>query len=145
MTRHIIIGDVHGMFNELWKLFDTLVKPDDKVVFVGDLVDKGPDSTRVVQFVREMSRTHDITLVEGNHEEKHRRFRKHCIERPDTAKTMSDRQPELREITDQLIDADIEFLNFFVQDFWTEGIEEMLIEQKKNAINASVVGGIEGE
>tara|TARA_Y100000114_G_scaffold61674_1_gene56544 strand:+ start:3849 stop:4610 length:762 start_codon:yes stop_codon:yes gene_type:complete len=111
MPRHIIVGDVHGMFNELWKLFSILVKPDDKVIFVGDLVDKGPDSARVVQFVREMSRTHDITLVEGNHEEKHRRFRKNCVERPDTAKSMSDRSPELREITDQLTDADVEFLN----------------------------------
>jgi diadenosine tetraphosphatase ApaH/serine/threonine PP2A family protein phosphatase len=111
MPRHIIVGDVHGMFNELWKLFGILVKPDDKVVFVGDLVDKGPDSARVVQFVREMSRTHDITLVEGNHEEKHRRFRKNCVERPDTAKAMSEHSPELQEITEQLTDEDIEFLN----------------------------------
>jgi len=111
MSKHIIIGDVHGMFNELWKLFRILVRPDDKVIFVGDLIDKGPDSARVVQFVREMSRTHDITLVEGNHEEKHRRFRKNCVERPDTAKIMSDRSPELQEITDQLSEEDIEFLN----------------------------------
>ncbi len=127
MSKHIIIGDVHGMFNELWKLFRLLVRPDDKVVFVGDLIDKGPDSARVVQFVREMSRTHDITLVEGNHEEKHRRFRKNCMERPDTAKLMSDRSPELQEITDQLSEEDIEFLNTAVPFHRIEGCNILVV------------------
>lgn len=111
MPRHIIIGDVHGMFNELWNIFDSLVEVDDKVIFVGDLVDKGPDSARVVQFVREMSRTHNITIVEGNHEEKHSRFRKNLEVRPGVAKTMAERQPELASITEALSVEDVEFLN----------------------------------
>ena len=111
MPRHIIIGDVHGMFNELWNIFDSLVEVDDKVIFVGDLIDKGPDSVRVVQFVREMSRTHNITIVEGNHEEKHSRFRKNLEVRPGVAKTMAERQPELASITEALSVEDVEFLN----------------------------------
>jgi len=40
-----------------------------RFVFVGDLVDKGPDSAAVVRRVRELAEEHDVTLVEGNHEE----------------------------------------------------------------------------
>ena len=36
----------------------------------------------------------------------------------------------------QYFRADIEFLNFYVEDFWSDGVvENMIIEQKKNAIN----------
>jgi len=40
-----------------------------RFVFVGDLVDKGADSAAVVRRVRELAEEHDVTLVEGNHEE----------------------------------------------------------------------------
>ena len=101
--RNVIIGDVHGMFDELVDLLNA-VNPatDDRVVFVGDLVDKGPNSPEVVTFLRSFAEDHDVVLVEGNHEDKHRRFRKNLRERPDTAREMADRTPELSEITDRL-------------------------------------------
>ena len=109
--RNIIVGDVHGMFDELIDLLNAVnPETDDRVVFVGDLVDKGPDSPEVVTFLRSFAEDHDVVLVEGNHEDKHRRFRKNLRERPDTAREMADRAPELGEITTRLSLEDIEFL-----------------------------------
>ena len=109
--RNIIIGDVHGMFDELVDLLNEVNPvPQDRVVFVGDLIDKGPDSPEVVAFLRSFAEDHDVVLVEGNHEDKHRRFRKNLRERPDTAREMADRTPELNEITSRLSSEDIAFL-----------------------------------
>ena len=113
-TRHIIIGDVHGMSVELQNLIDTLeLRTTDKVVFVGDLVDKGPESPTVVRMVRELSEQFDVTVVEGNHEEKHRRFRKHRLNGTGVDLTMKGSE-EMGEITEGLSDEDIEFMDTFV-------------------------------
>jgi len=63
-----VVGDVHGCLRELQRLVDRLdPTEDDLVVFVGDLVRKGPDSAGVIEFVR--SRPNFVT-VRGNNEEK---------------------------------------------------------------------------
>jgi serine/threonine protein phosphatase 1 len=63
-----VVGDVHGCFEPLQRLLSTLdVTDDDLVMFVGDLVRKGPNSKAVVQTVRE---TDNLLSVRGNNEEK---------------------------------------------------------------------------
>ncbi len=48
-----IVGDVHGCLGELTELLESLsVTDEDLVVFVGDLVRKGPDSRGVTELVR---------------------------------------------------------------------------------------------
>ena len=50
--RIIAIGDVHGCVDELQLLLKRVnYQPGDAVVFLGDLVAKGPDSCGVVQMV----------------------------------------------------------------------------------------------
>lgn len=63
-----IIGDVHGCRKELEQLL-TELRPtsDDLVLFVGDLVRKGPDNYGVVELVRTVS---NMLSVRGNNEEK---------------------------------------------------------------------------
>ena len=63
-----VVGDVHGCRATLERLLDSL-DPDrnDLVVFVGDLVRKGPDSGGVLDIVR--SRPNLLT-VRGNNEQK---------------------------------------------------------------------------
>ena len=112
MGKHFIVGDVHGMAVELDALITTLnPSTDDTVVFVGDLVDKGDDSAGVVRFVRELAKTHNVVVVEGNHEDKHRRFRTNLVARPEVAAKMVERQAELAEITDALSPEDVAFLD----------------------------------
>ena len=61
----IAIGDVHGCIDELQALLRKCdYHPGDLVVFLGDLVCKGPDSLSVVQMAREIG----AIGVRGNHD-----------------------------------------------------------------------------
>jgi serine/threonine protein phosphatase 1 len=65
-----IIGDVHGCLDTLKALLDQL--PDWKtkrVAFVGDLIDRGPKSRQVVEFVMDLCEKDIADCVKGNHED----------------------------------------------------------------------------
>jgi serine/threonine protein phosphatase 1 len=63
-----VVGDVHGCLTELEALLARLAPTDDDlVVFVGDLVRKGPDSAGVIERVRSAP---NFMTVRGNNEEK---------------------------------------------------------------------------
>jgi predicted phosphodiesterase len=65
MQRTIIVGDVHGCFQELQMLLGKCgYAKGDRVVLAGDLVAKGPDSQAVVQLAREEA----MLGVLGNHD-----------------------------------------------------------------------------
>ena len=52
--RKVVIGDVHGCLEELITLIAKLnLNETDEVVFVGDLLNKGPDSFGVWRYVQE--------------------------------------------------------------------------------------------
>ncbi|MFI5977233.1 polynucleotide kinase-phosphatase [Streptomyces sp. NPDC051452] len=77
-----IIGDVHGCASELESLLAKLgyedgVHPQGRTaVFVGDLVDRGPDSPGVLRRVMAMVKSGDALCVPGNHENKYGRHLK---------------------------------------------------------------------
>jgi hypothetical protein len=77
MPRSAVIGDVHGCLTELHDLLNLLALRDgDRLFFLGDLVDRGPDSVGVVQAVRELLQAYPgSAVVCGNHEEKQLRLR----------------------------------------------------------------------
>lgn len=110
--RYIVIGDVHGCTAELSMLIEKLAPTkDDHIIWAGDLVDKGPDSAGVVKIARILSEEVPTTLVEGNHENKHRRFRTHMSnDAPDLAFRIKDAEV-LYKITKRLSKEDIEFLD----------------------------------
>ena len=65
MRRTLLIGDVHGCNEELGDLLRVAGwTPEDRLVLVGDLVAKGPDSAGVVQRARELG----ALAVLGNHD-----------------------------------------------------------------------------
>ena len=75
MSRHCVrcsistylIGDVQGCYRELQTLLDTInYHPDrDQLGFVGDLVNRGPDSLDVMRFIMQLK---DPLIVLGNHD-----------------------------------------------------------------------------
>ncbi|MEI4487256.1 metallophosphoesterase [Frigidibacter sp. MR17.14] len=65
------IGDVHGMDALLGRLLDTLAlrAPDALPLFLGDLIDRGPDSDRVLARVRTLEAAGKALCLLGNHEQ----------------------------------------------------------------------------
>jgi serine/threonine protein phosphatase 1 len=69
------IGDVHGELAKLTELTRCIRedavrrKTPHKVVFLGDLVDRGPDSRGVVERVIAMCESGEAIAIKGNHEE----------------------------------------------------------------------------
>ena len=81
MCRTFVIGDVHGCRVELEELIMKFKLTDkDRVIFVGDLVHKGPDSVGVLALVANLKTYCKVDLVAGNHEEKQLRFIKREIQ-----------------------------------------------------------------
>lgn len=65
-NRRIIIGDVHGHYDGLMTLLETIAPgSEDRVYFLGDLIDRGPQSCQVVEFLL----TSSYTCLLGNHEQ----------------------------------------------------------------------------
>ena len=65
----IAIGDIHGCARTLDCLLRTLhPAADDHLVFVGDYVDRGPDSKGVIERCLSLARLHECTFLRGNHE-----------------------------------------------------------------------------
>ena len=63
------VGDIHGENEKLGELLELLpLEPGDKLVFLGDYVDRGPDSCGVVDRLIELQRHHECVFLLGNHE-----------------------------------------------------------------------------
>jgi serine/threonine protein phosphatase 1 len=74
MGRVYAIGDVHGCFDKLKKLVNqcrlNCRNEDAKLIFLGDYIDRGPDSRRVVEFLID-AQSHlagKVICLCGNHE-----------------------------------------------------------------------------
>jgi len=76
--RIYAIGDIHGRYDLLRLLLDRVgehsqaLAPAESlhIVFLGDLVDRGPDSAKVVEFLHDLEqRTEQVIVLMGNHEE----------------------------------------------------------------------------
>ncbi|MDB9525455.1 metallophosphoesterase [Oscillatoria sp. CS-180] len=66
MSRRIFVGDIHGHYAGLMTLLEKIaLNTDDQLYFVGDLIDRGPQSAEVVDYVI----THQHPCVLGNHEQ----------------------------------------------------------------------------
>ncbi len=64
--RHIFIGDVHGHYEGLCRLLEWVAPTGgDRLYFLGDLVDRGPNSAGVVELLRQEG----YATVRGNHED----------------------------------------------------------------------------
>jgi protein phosphatase len=78
------VGDVHGTIDELRSLLqllgyigDPLSHPQGrKVVFLGDYIDRGPDSISVLKIVMNMIKSGNAAAIIGNHDDKLFRYLK---------------------------------------------------------------------
>jgi serine/threonine protein phosphatase 1 len=70
VKKHIIIGDIHGCASSLNALLAKLEHHRDRIyVFLGDYIDRGPDSYGVIQRLIEFSSEAECIFLRGNHEQ----------------------------------------------------------------------------
>ena len=71
MNRTIVIGDIHACNKELQDLLQRVGPTrDDRIIAIGDVVDRAPDNRSVLEFIRDAPNAISLT---GNHERKHLR------------------------------------------------------------------------
>jgi serine/threonine protein phosphatase 1 len=65
-----IIGDIHGCCETLTELLTLVEQRADSFIFLGDYIDRGPDSRGVVDCILDFRQTHPQTIaLRGNHEQ----------------------------------------------------------------------------
>ena len=74
LGRDFVVGDIHGMFSLMESQLESLdFNPDiDRVFSVGDLIDRGPESYRVLEFLNKpwfyaVKGNHEMMLIEATH------------------------------------------------------------------------------
>jgi serine/threonine protein phosphatase 1 len=70
--KRYVVGDIHGCYDELRELIEKIDVHSDgheaKMIFVGDYVDRGPNSKAVVNLIMKMQKQGHVALM-GNHED----------------------------------------------------------------------------
>ena len=127
MGRNFVIGDVHGCYHELLELLELLGKialgSDDRVVFLGDFLDKGPMPLDCFLFARREQEKHpeEIIVVASNHEERHARWWRRERRREQTGEPNRMRpwhDPRDEEVNRQLTIGDVEWIES--RPLWVE-------------------------
>lgn len=71
MERTFVIGDIHGCLTLLKRLIDKIPwdPKKDRLIFVGDYIDRGEDPKGVIDFILELKRISEkVDCILGNHE-----------------------------------------------------------------------------
>jgi len=71
MKRLIAVGDIHGRLPKLNYLMNKVrPHPDDQIVFLGDYIDRGPQSKEVIDYLLNFAQAFPKTVfLRGNHEQ----------------------------------------------------------------------------
>jgi len=109
--RTLVIGDVHGCSDELARLLREVGHTAaDRVIFVGDLVAKGPDSVGVLRIARSIG----AEAVMGNHDhylvEHHRSISKDGTSKDGASKSGADASDAIKKLAKKLSDDDWRWL-----------------------------------
>lgn len=68
--RTLAFGDIHGCHQPLLALLNAIdPQPDDTLIFLGDMIDRGPDSKGVIDTIRALEKRCQVITILGNHEE----------------------------------------------------------------------------
>lgn len=72
MPRVAAVGDIHGEISKLESVLAQLLPEldrDDTILFIGDYIDRGPDSKGVVDRVLSLREDRNVISLRGNHEQ----------------------------------------------------------------------------
>lgn len=108
--RTVVIGDIHGCLDEFDELLKTISynKKEIRLICLGDLIDRGPDSIGVIRRARELN----LESVMGNHEHKFLKWYNSSGSRTD----VYDKHKYYTEFNDQDIEYIFQMSNFIKID-----------------------------
>lgn len=108
IARVIIIGDVHGCYDETCDLLEKVSydATKDRLIFVGDLIDRGPKSLETIRLLRELNA--ECTI--GNHDERLVRYRKHLKHRDEDPDFTIPMKPPINPVFGELTEEDWKWL-----------------------------------
>lgn len=70
LSRTLVVGDIHGHVRALDALLRAArLGPDDRLVFLGDYVNGGPNSAQVLDRLISLQRSHGAMCLRGNHDD----------------------------------------------------------------------------
>lgn len=72
----VMVGDVHGEYDQLAPVVEQAIKYNYGLAFLGDIVDRGPDSARCMKLVTDAVKFGRATIVPGNHDWKFCRYQR---------------------------------------------------------------------
>ena len=134
-NRLIIIGDIHGCIEELNELIDKInLQSSDALYFIGDLIDRGPDSVAVVKKCYELSLNYDVKLILGNHEEKFLRYLQHLENKTGMENQMSGTS----EFPILIEGLSLEEINFLKNAYYSFVLKEDQITMLHGGISTSI-------
>lgn len=68
--KKYVIGDIHGELDKLINCIKSInLTREDKLIFLGDYVDRGPDSYGVIEYLINLSKNHECIFIRGNHDD----------------------------------------------------------------------------
>lgn len=76
--RIYAIGDIHGCYDQMVALLELIGQDDARrgnsqkttILFLGDLIDRGPDSAKVIEYLIDLTDNYEnILVLRGNHEQ----------------------------------------------------------------------------
>jgi serine/threonine protein phosphatase 1 len=68
-VRYLAVGDIHGCYTALTTLAAFVpFGPDDVIITLGDYVNRGPDSCKVLDWLIAQDRRGNLVALRGNHE-----------------------------------------------------------------------------
>src|ERR1700723_729319 len=105
--RNIIVGDIHGCLDEFKELIKKLeYNPlHDRMILLGDLIDRGEFSSETVRYAREMH----LESVRGNHEHKFLKWLRSAGSKNDVYSS----QPHYHQFSDKDINYIAQMQNYF--------------------------------
>ncbi|CAA6814410.1 MAG: Serine/threonine protein phosphatase 1 [uncultured Aureispira sp.] len=68
--RQLVIGAVHGCFDTLYALIEEQIQlqQGDQLIFLGDLINRGTDSKKVLDYLMQLGLEYEVHCIKGNHE-----------------------------------------------------------------------------
>ena len=68
-NRVLAVGDIHGCITPFLSLYETLeLTDDDLIIFLGDYIDRGPESLAALEWIGRESLKPNVIALRGNHE-----------------------------------------------------------------------------